>query len=455
MPTSSRLLCLVALLMGCGMTTGCNCGEPASETPPEEPTAEGEPPEVEDAPEAPETPDDSDYGQELARLSAQVRAHEHSVATYDNDWGRLERLAEAYAARAKLTGNYEDYQAADRTVARAFEMAPEGTGPFVVGAHLHYTLHRLAQASEALDRAEAAVMTTPSIIEMISVIRADIAFHRGEFAAAEAGHRAQDEARPSNASAFRVAYDLWQSGRFNEAEQWLSTAASRVPDSDPRTQAWMNIQKGLIDLDRGRCADALAHYREAETLFSGWWLVEEHIAEALACTGELEEAETLYRDVVERTNNPELIDALADLLEERGEAEEAATFRARATARFEEQLEQLPEAAYGHALEHFLAHGTPERSLELAEANYEMRPGAEATIRLTQALLRSGRAEDALARITPLLATPFRSAEMHATAAVAYRANGDEENGASQEALAVAIHPEIMEDVAGFAPSEE
>lgn len=207
----------------------------------------------------------------------------------------------------------------------------------------------------------------------------------------------------------------------------------------------MSLQMGLMDLSRGRYEEALAHYQEADRRFDGWWLVHEHIAEVEVLLGHLDEAERRYRDVVERTNNPELIDALADLLEQRGHADEAATFRARADARFEEQLEQLPEAAYGHALEHFLEHGTPERALELAEANYRMRPGGEATVRLAQALLRSDRAADARARLEPLLATRYRTAELHATMARAARATGDEALAAEHEGLATAIDPHALD----------
>jgi len=183
------------------------------------------------------------------------------------------------------------------------------------------------------------------------------------------------------------------------------------------------------------------------------WLVHEHIAEAEACLGHLERAEEIYRDVVERTDNPELIDALADVLEERGHDAEARPFRERADRRFEQQLAQLPEAAYGHALEHFLAHGTPERALEIAQANFALRSGGRASVRLAQALIRSGRYEDARARLADVLEGPYRSATLHATASVAARALGDEEGAAEQERLATAINPAIMDDVAGLAPS--
>lgn len=426
------------------------CSMESSESPPAEtaPTEETAPEEGASAAEL----DETDYGRELARIDAEVGAHEAAVARYANDWGRLERLSFAYADRAKLTGDYGDYERAQESLERAFALASEGVGPFMSRAYLHFTLHRLDGAASDLDVVESAALVSQTTRNQAAALRADIAFHRGEFEEAERLHRLSEAATPTPASAFRVAYDLWQTGRWDEAEQWLETASARVLPADARTAAWMSLQKGLMDLDRGRYTDALAHYRHADELFGGWWFVHEHIAEIQVCLGELDDAERRYRDVVARTANPELMDALADLLEERGDETEAAVFRARALETFERQLEQLPEAAYGHALEHFIAHGAPERALELAEANHALRPGGEATVRLAQALLLCGRAEEARERLALLLETPYRTAELHATAAAAFRASGDVEASTGQETLARGINPDAMDGIEDLAP---
>ena len=429
--------------------SSCNCDPP--------PPAPAEDPEVP----APSSPSpfpvpsgeagDTAYGQALDRLDRLMRERIRQAELHPTSSTRWETVGADYVDRAGLTGDYEDYERAGQALARGFEHAPEMGGPLLTRAHLHFTLHRLDLAEADLDVAERRILTPPARLAQIRAVRADIAWHRGQFEEAMRMHRESEEGFSSSSSAFRIAYDLWQTAQFAEAERWLGTALARVPESNARTRAWMNLQMGLIDIDRGRWEEALVHYREADALFDGWWLVHEHIAEALVETGELDEAEERYRDVVARTDNPELIDALADLLEQRGQAEEATAMRARAEARFEEQLEQLPEAAYGHALEHFLMHGTSERALELAEANHRLRPGGEATVRLTQALVRAGRLEDAKARIEPLLATPYRTAEMHATAALVLRASGDTEAATAQEGLAREIDPGAMEGVGWLA----
>ena len=388
---------------------------------------------------------ETDYSRELAALSAQLEAIEHDASRYPGQWARMERVSSRYAQRARLTGSFDDYAEADRVMSDAFEVSPEGSGPLLSRAYLSFTLHRLPAVEPDLTQVERRVIVPDALRAQVIGLRGDVALHAGHFDEAEALHRRAEELSPDTGNAFRVAYDLWQTGQYDEAERWLSVSEERIQAQTGRQRAWMQLQRGLMDLDRGRYPEALAHYLEARALYSGWWLIDEHVAEIHAIRGENEEAERLYRDLVQRTDNPEFIDALADVLEARGEESEAAETRARALLRFEQQLAQLPEASYGHALDHFLQHGDPVRALGLARENFALRPGGEATTRLAQALLVSRQPAAAVEAIEPLLATPYRSAQTYATASLAYAAAGDDVRAAEERAHAVAIHPTIFE----------
>jgi tetratricopeptide (TPR) repeat protein len=209
----------------------------------------------------------------------------------------------------------------------------------------------------------------------------------------------------------------------------------------------MALQRGLMDLDRGRYDEALGNYRRADRLFAGYWMIEEHIAELEALRGNGAEAERRYRELVSRTNDPEFMDALGEVLDARGARREAADWHRRAEALYERDLERLPEASYGHALAHFLHHGTAPRALTIARANYRLRPGGEASLRLAQALLRAGDLDGARARIEALLATPYGSAEVHATASLVYAALHVTARADRQEQLARAIRPDALEQL--------
>jgi tetratricopeptide (TPR) repeat protein len=114
----------------------------------------------------------------------------------------------------------------------------------------------------------------------------------------------------------------------------------------------MHLQRGLLDLSRNQAEEALAHYRDAERELSGWWLIDEHIAEALALLGRTNEAITLYESVVERNARPEFLAALAKLYAQRGEADRARACRQRARIVWQPWRERFPEVVQGHSHDH-------------------------------------------------------------------------------------------------------
>src|SRR5262249_31405270 len=132
-----------------------------------------------------------------------------------------------------------------------------------------------------------------------------------------------------------------------------------------QTRAYLSLLRGLVALERGRWDEALARYAEGDREFPGWWLLREHEAEIHALQGKKDEAIAAYRQLVDETSDPEYMDALARLVP----APEAGTWVARARTVHDARLARFPEAAYGHALEHYLLFEDPARAVELAEKN--------------------------------------------------------------------------------------
>jgi predicted Zn-dependent protease len=143
------------------------------------------------------------------------------------------------------------------------------------------------------------------------------------------------------------------------------------------------------------------------------------------------------------------MDAMATILRDEGDDAGAKSYVALARAAHDERLRRYPEAGYGHALEHHLEFGEPERAVELAEKNRALRPNAESEICLARAYLGVARIGDAKRSIEAALATPLRMAKLHATAAAVYAAAGDVDGARSQAAKAAAINPKVaLESVA-------
>ena len=92
----------------------------------------------------------------------------------------------------------------------------------------------------------------------------------------------------------------------------------------------------------------------------------------------------------------------------------------------EERLARFPEAAAGHAGEHFLKiERDPSRAVPLTLKNREVRSDGEPRTHLAQPYLLAGRITEARAEMRAVLATRWSSAESWATAAVVFRKAGD------------------------------
>ena len=74
-------------------------------------------------------------------------------------------------------------------------------------------------------------------------------------------------------------------------------------------------------------------------------------------------------------------------------------------------------------------------------SNHEARPFGEAKIALARALLGNRRTAEARAMIEQVLASRWRTADLHSTAADIYTASGMAQKAAEQQRMARAINP--------------
>ncbi len=375
------------------------------------------------------------HAEALARAD-QTLADARAGAMGQDQWLPFENLAGAWLARAQLSGDYNDYAAARTALDQAFSLAVKGSGPHMLQAKLDYTMHRLAATEAQLNTIEAyAVPPGRGERGEIAAMRGDIAFYRGRIADALGWYDRADALVPGIAG-FHRAILAARTGEAESADAYfVATQAAATPLS-PQTRSYLELQRGILDLERRRLAEAMVHLREADRIFPGHWLIEEHIAEVLALQGNTQEAETAYRAIVRRTGNPEFIDALATLVEARGDTAQARQLFSQSAALWKQRIEQFPEAAYGHGFDHCVATRDWPCALRLARQNVEARPYGEAEEMLAKAQLGSGQLAEARATIEKLLATPWRTPEMHRVAAAVYEASGMPAKAAAQARLA-------------------
>src|SRR5262249_35614804 len=100
-------------------------------------------------------------------------------------------------------------------------------------------------------------------------------------------------------------------------------AEDELTCKEMRAYAWVELQRGAMDLACGRYEEAHIHYQRAGKAYTGYWLVGQHRAGLLGATGKLDQAAVLYESVLARAAKPELRQTLGELYEHIGDRERA------------------------------------------------------------------------------------------------------------------------------------
>ncbi|MET0270488.1 MAG: hypothetical protein ABW173_08675 [Sphingomonas sp.] len=405
------------------------------------------------APQAPAPPDRHPAGgaprdyPAASRLADQnVAAAEALAATRSGEWLIEEKRALALIARGRLTGSFEDYAAAQTALDHAFATAPAGAGPHRTQAVLDFTLHRLARASAALDAIDRyAVPPEAEVQAELVAMRGDIALYRGRYGEATRHYAAARARGGYGGLLYRQAVYDARTGRPDAALAAVDTIERQARLPHAQFLANLALLRGTIELQRGGWEAAAAHFRRADRLFPGSWLIRAHDAQMLALAGDVAGAAARLEPVARASGEPAVMDALAGLYRGLGDHRRSQAWAARAGALWRHRLALLPEAAYGHAVEHELAFGDPARALALAAADYRARPYAASAVALGWALLANNRPADALRIVAPVSRSPWVSADQHIVAAQALLLLGRGEEAEREQAAARAINPHALD----------
>jgi hypothetical protein len=364
----------------------------------------------------------SSYGALLIDLDERIAALQKRVDGRPRDWLTMMHLGSLLFERAALTNQLDDYDRVQALLDKAFAVAAKGSGPTVLAARFNFSIHRLTVAEEYLDIIDRRAVPRLDDSLIARVLRAQIAVQRGQYAAAK--DLEAIAAKVPAAAGTELAFYYAKTGKPAEAEALFEAALEETRAKDPQRRAWLKLQIGLVAMNRGELRAAMKHLRDADADLPGWWLVQEHIAEVHQRLDEHAEAIAIYESLIPSADLPQHMDALAGLYRHTGQPDKADELIAKAAARWDKQLARYPEAMAGHALQHYLRFGPPERALELALANHAVRPGGDAEVALARAYLQTGKPAEALAAAERALATPYRTAALHDVAAKAHAALG-------------------------------
>ena len=385
------------------------------------------------------------YAEALTRADQMLEGARMLERTRAGEWMVQERIASTEIDRARLTGSFDDYVAAQQALDRAFAEAPKGSGPHITQAALDFSLHRLDAAGRALDAIDRyAVPAEAEILADSRATRGDIAFYRGRYAEALKRY-ASPAGSGESGDAFRLAVYQGKTGKIDEALKSIDRTErdNRFPSA--QFLANLELQRGALELQRGALDRASKDFTHADRIFPGYWLAQAHCAQMLALAGKRQEAISRFEAIAARNEVPEVMDALAALYRAQGDYAHSKLWSDRAGAIWETRLRQIPEAAWGHAVEHFLAFGEPARALDLAQRDYAARPYAASAIALGWAYLANNRPADALRVIEPVQASPWVSADQHIVAAQAHAMLGQSDAADAEQQKALAINPRSLD----------
>ncbi len=393
---------------------------------------------------------------ELTRLDGHIAFYRARAEAQPGNWLDWENVANAYSDRARITGDYNDWQRAGDALETAF-VAGNGLGPRLTRASFNFMMHRLDRVDPDLDAAERALVVSPSDRDAIIALRADVRYYSGRYDEARAFYeRLIGMTRRSVDSLVMAAQLEWHTGHFEEAARLMDEALASPEISSAQSapmRGWVLMTRAMMERDRGQLDDALRAIEAAHALVPDDPNFDEVAAEIHEARGEDDDALRGFRAVAARTTSPQSLDGIARVLSHRGDAISARELVGLARQSYDAQIALFPEAAYGHAIDHWLRlePSDVDRMIEIAEGNAEARPYGETQVKLAMAYLLAGRVTDARRVIDAVLATEWQTADLHGVNAIVLEREGHD--ASSERAAAEAIARGAMDRLAWLEPA--
>jgi tetratricopeptide (TPR) repeat protein len=379
------------------------------------------------------------YAAEMGRIEAALDEFGDDVIDRAADTEQITRYAWRRYQKAAVAGDLKDLMAVDGVLDKAVARLADPSDLYLLKANLAFKLHRL-------DRVRAALAAAPRARESreARMISADLAFQEGRYGSAREGYKQLLEEERSWDGLARLAHFLFKMGDAPGAEQLYEEAEDSLTAKQMRPFAWLETQRGLMDFQRGLLAEAERRYSVADRAYPGYWQVQEHLAELWGAQGRYAEAIALLKSIVESVDRPDLEQALGELCELAGRAEEAAAWKARALASYLRSA-QAGETHYYHHLVDYYADVAEEGedATFWATKDVELRENFSTQSALAWALFRAGRLNEAVHWIDRALGSGACAAKLYHQAAQIHSSAGDRDKGLSLMSLAAGINPYV------------
>jgi tetratricopeptide (TPR) repeat protein len=362
----------------------------------------------------------TDYEIELGRLDQEISELEESMSGGAIDGGTATRLLYYMFHRASLTGNFAEFETTETAINNAIQQIGPWADLCFLKASLDFKFHRLPNTKQDLEMVRCLADSPQG-----KALKADIALQEGRYQEAKTGYERAVEDNRTWDNLVRLAYFETKMGDEAGAEQLYIEAEDEITAKEMRSYAWVELQRGLLDLSHGRFEETQVHYNRANEAYSGYWLIEEHIAELLGAQGKFAEAAALYKEVIGRVSKPELQQAIGELYALMGKPDEAQSWYQKALAAYLESA-QRGDVHYYHHLADFYANVNKngQKALKWAQKDLELRQNFATQAAMAWAYYRNGQFADALDLMSKALSSGVRNARLFQEAAMIHLAAG-------------------------------
>lgn len=304
-------------------------------------------------------------------------------------------------------------------------------------ANVHFSLHRLREARHALEMTR----LLPQRIAARALI-ADIDYQEGHYEDAQRAyeHLVSESGTWDNLA--RLAHFCAKMGDFARADQLYADAQEEITAKQMRAFSWVELQRGLMDLTRGRFGDAKAHYDRADRAYSGYWLVSKHLADLFAAEEKFEAAAARYEAILLQAPSPELREKLGRVLYSLGRSQAAERCFEEAFTAYLASADRGEVHYYHHLVDFFVEiRKEPQAAAKWARKDLEVRNNYATAAALAWVEYCCGDFARASHRIAHALSSGVVEPVLLTKAAEIYRRVGRHREAHELEHRATSINP--------------
>ena len=383
----------------------------------------------------------TDYDADLQRIEDDIHAigcaTRETAAVLSPDVGNAARLFYRNFQYTSLTGQINLLRRLDESLDIAISSSSRAADLWLLKAHVALKRHRFADAEAAL-RAEPSLKTFP----LATLLQSDVDLQQGRYSAAREAIEAVLSIDKTWHALARLAYLTNLTGDLRSADEIYAAAEDELSAKEMQTFAWLEVQRGWMHFQRGHQTQAMVHYDRANAAYSGYWLVEERIAELIGAQGSFAEAIAAYQRLYAASPRPEWEHALGDLYSLSGDSQQAHDWKRSARSHYIESVES-GETYYFHYLIDLCCElaGEEREAIEWARRDLSIRNNFMTQGDLAWALYRGGELTEAAEWVTKALACGAVSARLYLQAACIYSVANRADLGSHYMRLAMATNP--------------